>query len=407
MVSNPSTNLPIGQSTPAERAPRIGVFVCDCGDQVASILDVETLVRLAGKLPGVVNAERAPYWCSADGRERLRATVCTRGLERVVVAGCSPRTHRRLFQETLAQAELSRNLLGLVNIREGCAWPHQGEHRAATSRARDQIAMEVAHTSSLALRTPVRADITPTALIIGGGVAGMTAALELANAGIPVTLVERATTLGGVAIADAPELAADLITAVRAHPGISLKLENRVTHVDGSVGAYHTTIVDHGSQGAERGPFGAIIVATGTPDEETGELARLLRLTQDAEGFLPELRVRLRPDSYIERGIYVCGSAHYACDVAKAQFQAFSASSRALRHLRRERVTVQGPVAQVAPEKCNGCGDCFRVCPFAAVTMTDRPEGLSLAIVSPFAPSEQSRWLAGPTSNWKPRSKWP
>jgi heterodisulfide reductase subunit A len=138
-------------------------------------------------------------------------------------------------------------------------------------------------------------------------------------------------------------------------------------------------------------PCGAIIVATGTPNEETGELASLLRLPRDTEGFLPELRVRLRPGNYIERGIYVCGSVHYPCDATEAQFQAYSAASRALRHLRQGNVTAYGPVAQVIPEKCNGCGDCFKVCPFAAVTMTERPteqhpepvEGLSLSVIDP------------------------
>lgn len=393
MASNQSINVPIYQPTPAEGEPRIGLFICDCGDKVAGVLDVGALVESARGLPGVVYAGRAPYWCSADGQERLQATIRAEGLERVVVAGCSPRTHKHLFQDVVAGAGSNPDLLGLVNIREGCAWPHQGERKAAAARAQDQIAMEVAHIAALTLRTPVQAEITPAALVIGGGVAGMTATLELADAGVPVTLVERAPTLGGTAVADAPELVTDLITAVQAHPGITLELDSHITHVDGSVGAYHVTLTQHAARIIPLGPFGTIIVATGAPDDGTGELAEMLCLAQDVDGFLPELRVRLRPGNYVERGIYVCGSAHYPCNATEAQFQAYSTASRALRHLRRKRVTAHGPVAQVAPEKCNGCGDCFKVCPFAAVTMAERPgelhqrpeptAGLSLAVIDP------------------------
>jgi heterodisulfide reductase subunit A-like polyferredoxin len=166
-------------------------------------------------------------------------------------------------------------------------------------------------------------------------VAGLTAALELADAGVPVTLVERALTLGGIAIAQAPELAADLASAVETHSGITLHLDSQITQVDGSVGNYRIHVARHASGVTLLGPFGAILVATGAPDEKITELAKLLRLPQDVDGFLPEPKVRLRPGSFIERGIYVCGSAHYPCDKAEAQFQAYSAGSRAFRSIPR------------------------------------------------------------------------
>jgi heterodisulfide reductase subunit A-like polyferredoxin/coenzyme F420-reducing hydrogenase delta subunit len=363
-------NSPIALSK--EEPTRMGVFICNCEDKVSDILDVEKLVTSSAELSGVVYAGNTRYWCSAAGRDCLEATIRSEGLERVIIAGCSRRTHQRLFQETVANAGLSPDLLGLVNIREGCAWPHRREHKAATLRARDQIAMEVAHTAALTLRPLIRAEITPAALVIGGGGAGMTAALELAEAGFPVTLIERSTKLGGTALIAAPELAADLIAAVQTHPRITLYVESHITHLEGSVGAYHITIVQRAKLEVCQ-TFGVIVVATGAPSEETRKLASLLRLPQDAQGLLPESRVRLRPGSYAERGIYVCGSAHYPCDPVEAQFQAYSAASRALHHLQRESVTAHGPAAQVAPEKCNGCGDCLNVCPFAAVTMVERP----------------------------------
>ncbi|MCP4517688.1 MAG: CoB--CoM heterodisulfide reductase iron-sulfur subunit A family protein, partial [Delftia sp.] len=274
---------------------RIGLFVCDCGDQISSILNTEALVESAAALPGVGYATHAPYWCSAGGRERMQAAIQAQKLDRVVVAGCSPRTHRPLFQETVAQTGLNPGLFSLLNIREGCAWPHRTEPDQANTRARDQIGMEIAHLFAMTPRPPTQADITPAGLVIGGGVAGMTAALELAEAGIPVTLVERAATLGGAALTGAPALAANLAEAVKTQPAINLHLDSRVTGVDGAVGAYHLTITQNSERSIQHGPFGAIIVATGVPNENTGELAGLLRLTQDTHGFLPELRVRLRP----------------------------------------------------------------------------------------------------------------
>lgn len=359
--------------------PNIGVFICECGDEVAGTLNVETLVKATEELRDVAFAGCAPYWCSADGRERLQETIRGEGLERVIVAGCSPRTHRRLFQNAAADTGLSSNLVGLVNIREGCAWPHRQAPKAATARAVDQIAMEVARVATLAPRPALEAEITPTALVIGGGVAGMTAALELADAGIPVTLVERTAALGGTAITQTPELATNLTAAIQKHSGVIVEFNCRIAQVAGSVGNYYVTTTNHAVRNTHYGPFGAILVTTGAPDEETAKLAKLLRLPQDADGFLPELRVRLRPGSYIERGVYVCGSAHYPCEAAEAQFQAYSTAARALHYLSRGKVTAHGPVARVAPELCNGCGDCVNVCPFFAVTMTERPSGISLS----------------------------
>jgi heterodisulfide reductase subunit A-like polyferredoxin/coenzyme F420-reducing hydrogenase delta subunit len=391
MLSQPPVNSLPGQPSPS---PRAGVFMCECGQAISAILDLEALVEGARRLPGVVYAGRAPYWCSPDGRERLGDIICSQGLDRVIVAGCSPRTHARLFQETgAAAARLDPSLVSVVNLREGCAWPHHEQPGAATWRAYDQMAMEVARTNSLRPRPPRQADIHPAALVIGGGVAGMTAALELAEAGIAVTLVERATTLGGMALTDHPALAAELAAAIRGHSNITSHLNSRIIQVDGSLGAYQvviapTTQAEEGdTQYAVRNTFGAIILATGLPDQDTPELAQLLRLPQDSQGYIPELRVRLRPGHYLERGIYVCGSVHYPCDSGEAEFQACSAASRALRHLRRGRVIARGPIAHIDPGTCNGCGDCFRTCPFAAVSLVERGPGwqpvagLSLALI--------------------------
>jgi heterodisulfide reductase subunit A-like polyferredoxin/coenzyme F420-reducing hydrogenase delta subunit len=362
------------------------VFVCECGEKIAEILDVGALSESALDDETVVYAGHTPYWCSADGRKLMQETVREQNLDRVVVAGCSPRTHRNIFKETIGSEGLNPELCGVVNIREGCAYPHRAEPEAANVRARDQIAMEVAHLTALTPRIPSQTEIAPAALVVGGGVAGMTAALELAYAGIPVTLVERTDALGGTASQENPELASDLEAAVRAHADIDLRLNSRLADVEGALGSYMVG-VQNGTGEAPKsntdGPYGAIIMATGAPDEETEQLAAMLRLPQDESGFLADLRVRLRPERYLERGFYVCGSAHQPCDAHMAQFQAFSAASRALRHLRRGSAVLRGPMAQVDADRCNGCSDCSRLCPFSAITMVERPEGVSLSTIDP------------------------
>jgi heterodisulfide reductase subunit A-like polyferredoxin/coenzyme F420-reducing hydrogenase delta subunit len=294
----------------------------------------------------------------------------------VVVAGCSARTHRNLFRETTERAGLSPELLGFVNIREGCAWPHRDDAKAANLRAGDQIGMEVAHSAALTPRIPSETQVNPAALVIGGGISGMTAAIELADAGIPVTLIERTGRLGGRAEDEAEGLAEGLRAAVEAHGDIRVRTEARVTAVNGSVGAYRVSLTAGKAPAREQlaaGPFGAVVVATGAPDEESGRLAAMLRLPQDTEGYLSELRVRLRPERHLERGVYVCGDAHHPCDATMAQFQAFSAASRALRHLSSGTMILTGPVAEIAEERCTGCNDCARACPFTAITMLERP----------------------------------
>jgi len=362
---------------PMASASRVGVFICECGEKISSILDIDALTEVTGAQTDVAFVDHAPYWCSSSGLDRLQEAVKSERLDRVIVAGCSARTHRNLFRATTDKAGLNPELLGFVNIREGCAWPHRDEPEAANLRAADQIGMEVAHSAALTPRIPAETHVNPAALVIGGGISGMTAAIELAHAGVPVTLIELTGSLGGALTEEADkELAAELRAELEALAAVRVRTNSRITGVSGSVGAYRVALENGNGAAAEMlsaGPFGAVIVATGAPNEETEHLAAMLRLPQDNDGYLSELRVRLRPERYLDRGVYVCGDAHHPCGAAMAQFQAFSAASRALRHLDRGDMMLTGPGAQIADERCTGCSDCARACPFTAITMMERP----------------------------------
>ncbi|MEM2987571.1 MAG: FAD-dependent oxidoreductase, partial [Candidatus Bathyarchaeia archaeon] len=180
-----------------QEEPRIGVFICHCGINIGGIVRVPEVVEYAKKLPNVVYAEENLYTCSDDTQKRIREKIKEYNLNRVVVASCTPRTHEPLFRETVREAGLNPYLFEMANIRDQCSWVHMHEPEEATEKAKDLVRSVVAKARLLKpLKNPT-VNVTPVALVIGGGVSGMTAALELANQGFEVHLVEREKELGG------------------------------------------------------------------------------------------------------------------------------------------------------------------------------------------------------------------
>ena len=176
---------------------RIGVFVCECGRNIAGTVDVETVRKYAESLPGVVTSQVNRYTCSDPGQAQIRKAIAEHKLNRVVIAACSPSLHQPTFRACLRQAGLNQYLLEMANIREQVAWVHMREPDAATYKAQETVKMAVARARYLRPEREMEVPVTKAALVIGGGIAGIQAALDLADAGHKVYLVEKEPSIGG------------------------------------------------------------------------------------------------------------------------------------------------------------------------------------------------------------------
>ena len=176
---------------------RIGVYVCHCGTNIAGVIDPPTVAEYAATLPGVVRAINTPYACADSGQSLIKEDIVKYKLNRVVVAACSVRMHEPTFRATVAEAGLNPFLMEMANIREQCTWAHGHDREGALAKAKDLIASAVAKASFLVPLQMIKVPVTKQALVIGGGVAGISAALDLGDQGIETILVEREPTIGG------------------------------------------------------------------------------------------------------------------------------------------------------------------------------------------------------------------
>ncbi|MFZ5452600.1 MAG: FAD-dependent oxidoreductase [Thermodesulfobacteriota bacterium] len=253
----------------SQEPPRIGVFVCHCGINIAGVIDVAAVRDYAASLPYVKFVETNLFTCSQDTQEIIKERIKEHNLNRVVVASCTPKTHEPLFQETIKEAGLNKFLFELANIRDQGSWVHMHEPERATQRAKDQVRMSVA---KVALQQPLKEfelPITKAGLVIGGGAAGMEAALGLAGQGFKVYLVEKKDVLGGHArkLLEAwtkepvQTYLEGLIQQVQNHPLIEVYLNSEVAAVTGFVGNFTSTIITGGKETDVQ--YGAAIVASG------------------------------------------------------------------------------------------------------------------------------------------------
>jgi heterodisulfide reductase subunit A-like polyferredoxin len=249
--------------------PCIGVFVCHCGINIAGVVDVKAVAGFARNLPDVKYATDCMFACSTDQLQEIKQAIQDHALNRVVVASCTPRTHEPLFRNTLREAGLNPYLFELANIREQDAWVHQAEPQTATRKAKDLVKMSVARARLLEPLYETTYAVAPEALVIGGGLAGLSAVMAFAEQGFKSTLVERTAELGGNARTlfytedDArPALyLQDLIEKVQNQPLITVCKETQVVSITGSCGNFTATLSHRGH--TQMISHGVVVVATG------------------------------------------------------------------------------------------------------------------------------------------------
>jgi heterodisulfide reductase subunit A-like polyferredoxin len=504
----------------SNQEPRIGVFVCNCGTNIGGIVDVPSVEHYASTLPHVVHVEQNLFTCAQDTQDRMKGLIQEHNLNRVVVAACTPRTHEPLFQETLQACGLNKFLFEMANIRNQDSWVHSGDPASATDKARDLVRMAVARAALLKPLTAKRITINKRALVIGGGIAGMTAALSLGDQGFEVVLVEKEPHLGGLALdlthtiegAHIPEYLLELVERVTRHDGIQVLTESLIVGFSGFKGNFTTEVmvgpgmyerkIDHGvvivatgaaeyrpkeflygrdsrvltqielgkrleEKGAEdlkhvvmiqcvgsrneefpncsriccqnavknalhikqlnpevevsvlyrdirtygeleyyyrqarrqgahffrfhrdeppqvsardgvlsvtfkdpvlqrdlRLPADLLVLSAGMRPPDIEELASIVKLPRNPDGYFMEAHVKLRPVDMANEGIYVCGTAHGPKLISETVAQAMAASSRAATFLSQSEITLSVVTAKVDQERCASCLICVRACPY-------------------------------------------
>ena len=253
-----------------EEEPRIGVFICHCGVNIGGVVNVPEVVKYAKTLPNVAYGEDNIYTCSEAGLSSIKEAVKKHNLNRVIVASCTPRTHEPLFRSACREAGLNHYLFEMANIREQCSWVHAHQQEKATRKAKDLVRMAVARATWLEPQEEPELEIKDTSLIIGGGIAGMTAALTLANQGFKVYLVEKEPELGGnvrrlhilyPTMQDTKELLEPMTKAVSKNKHIETLTSTSVSDVKGYVGNFKVTLDKKGEK--REVEVGTIIVACG------------------------------------------------------------------------------------------------------------------------------------------------
>lgn len=318
-------------------APRIGVFICHCGANIAGVVNVKEVLEYARSLPNVVEARDYVFMCSAPGQSLVKESIEKHNLNRVVVAACSPTMHEHTFRTVLREAGLNPYVLEMANIRELCSWPHHEEKERATEKAKILVRMAVAKASLLEPLEEIKFKVNRSVMVVGGGVAGLTAASSLAEKGLRVFLVERTPTLGGwaarlgrLAHTDmrGSDVAWELTQRVAKNPLVSIHTNTELLSVDGSVGNF-------------------------------------------------KVRLAKKP-RYVNERCILCGECGKVCPVEVPNEYEFGLSKRKAIYLPFKNAYPRLYVIDM--KSCIRCGRCVEVCPVSAINLDEGYEEVNVDV---------------------------
>lgn len=319
------------------REPRIGVYICHCGVNIAGSVNIKEVVEYVKNLPNVVEVRDYIFMCSAPGQEIIKEGIKKCELNRVVVAACSPTMHEHTFRNVLAEAGLNPYLLEMVNIREQCSWVHSDNRQAATTKAKLLIKMAVAKASLLEPLKEITFKVNKNVLIIGGGVAGLSSARDLACKGFNVYLIEKKPVIGGntarlgrLAHTELKgiDIVKELLRQVIGNPNIHILVNTELVSVDGSVGDFKVKLVKN--------------------------------------------------PRYVNENCNLCGECVKVCPVEVSNEYEFGLSKRKAVYLPYR--NAYPPIYVIDSENCTRCFECVKVCPTQAINLAERPEEVEVKV---------------------------
>ena len=348
--------------------PAILVVICQCGKNIAGLLDMEELVTYAKSLPNVKHVEVTPFGC--DG-VKIRELLKTKDYNRLVMGACSPKTHEDLFSLHTEMGSLNRYLMEIVNLRNQCTWVHSKDKKKTMEKAKTLMRMGVKRAALLESLDDIHVPVTPACLVIGGEPGGISCALKLAEANLNVYLVEKEDSLDRVEKNDGA-FVKDLISELSRNERVRIYTGSKVGRVEGFVGNFKAEIVT--PDGRENIDIGSIIVATKTKmtvDSDEGDFEKDLLLQRDENDFFVGMLGILNPLDFNTEGVFRCGSAREEMGTLDAIVDGEAAASRAAGIISQKELVKSPAISFVVDEYCDGCAYCIDPCPANAITLIE------------------------------------
>jgi heterodisulfide reductase subunit A len=348
--------------------PAILVLICQCGKNIAGLLDMEELVTYTRSLPNVKNVEVTPFGC--DG-VKIRELLKTKDFNRLVLGACSPKTHEDLFSLHAEMGGLNRYLMEIVNLRNQCTWVHSKDKKKALEKAKTLMRMGVKRARLLESLDEIHVPVTPACLVIGAEPGGISCALKLAEANLDVYLVEKRDKLDKVKKNDAP-FVKNLIKELSREENVKVYTGSEVGRAEGFVGNFRAEIVT--PDGKENIEIGSIVVATKekmTADSDEGDFEKDLLLQRDENDFFVGMLGILNPLDFNTEGVFRCGSAREEMGILDAIVDGEAAASRVAGIISQKELVKSPATSFVVDEYCDGCAYCIDPCPSHAIALIE------------------------------------